>query len=124
MFQTDHRYGQSYLDSVVVEYVLAVGSSNPNPSPAAAWARFESAVRALPDKDEFGLVGKTALRLLGYHADLSTLLDEDDLESVRLFQRMMKLKADSVPGPATKRALIARLEERRFLGVASERPQA
>jgi hypothetical protein len=32
-----------------------------------------------------------------------------------LFQRMMRIAVDGVPGPITKGALVERLEERRFL---------
>ena len=116
LFSADQLYGRTMRDGIVIEYAKHAGSDNPNPPPDAAWKRFESAVRALPDKDEFGLVGKTALRLLGYYVvDLTSQLDTDESMSIWAFQKMMGLKTDSKPGPVTKRALIERLEDRGFL---------
>ena len=117
LFSSDLKYGQTVQDGIVIEYARKAGSENPNPPPVAAWKKFGSAVRALPEKDEFGLAGKTALRLLGYHVNdvVSDTLDTDEAMSVWVFQKMMGLKTDSKPGAITKRALIERLEDRGFL---------
>ena len=123
LFKADSKFGQTEMDWYAVDYARKAGSENPNPHPVAAWVRFGSALRALPEKDEFGLTGKTALRMLGYHVNdvSSDSLDTDEAMSVWIFQKMMSLKTDSKPGPVTKRALIERLEDRGFLEAQHER---
>lgn len=116
LLEHDERSGETLRDRLVIDHARVLGSETPHPSPAAAWARFESAVRALPGKRGFGATGKTGLAVLGYHvADLEESLDTDEAQSVWLFQRMMGLVKDSKPGPITKAALVHRLEYLGFL---------
>lgn len=111
LFDVDPLFGQTEVDGIVLKYAKMLGGEQPNPSMFSAWTRFKSAVRALPDKEGFGLVGKTALRILGYHVtSLENQLDLDELMTVGIFQKMMGLKVDSQPGPVTKRAILKRLE--------------
>lgn len=111
LFDVDPLFGQTVMDGVLIDYARKLDSERPNPLVLPSWERFRLAIRALPDKDGFGLEGKTALRMLGYHVtSLEDQLDLDELVSVGIFQRMMGLKVDSQPGPVTKRALVKRLE--------------
>jgi N-acetyl-anhydromuramyl-L-alanine amidase AmpD len=117
-FQMDEQFGQTELDGMVTDHVRLIGNVEASPSVVVAWDRFESAVRALPGKKgEFGPTGRTALRMLGYYVgELDRVtLDVQEITSVMLFQRMMRIAVDGVPGPITKGALVERLEERRFL---------
>jgi hypothetical protein len=90
------------------------------PSTEVAWSRFESAVRALGNGGEkFGRAGKTALKLLGYHVPTHTHeeMHDTDRTAIWLFQRAMGLKADQIPGPKMRQALIERLSDRGVLRV-------
>jgi len=87
------------------------------PSASAAWERCKSALQA----HEFGVWGKFALHALGYYMpsvlatdrkDLESALNSDEWTSVWLFQRMMGIATDGMPGPQTCRALLARLKDR------------
>jgi len=121
-FSGDRKFGIAMRDGAVIEHARVMGSENPNPLPAVAWTRFESAVRALPEKEDFGSTGRTALRLLGYYVKslAHESLDTEEAMSVWMFQRMMGLKTDSQPGPVTRRALVERLEDRGFLEAQHE----
>ena len=84
----------------------------------ASRSAFDNAMRILPSViDPFGALGKTALRILGYHtsslADVE--LDNSDFQSIWLFQRCNGLAADTKPGPNTRAALLARMIDRGFL---------
>jgi hypothetical protein len=93
-------------------------------SPGFAWDFFQKKiVEALTDdKYGFGVVGKTALRLLGYH--IPNYLDagrhDDDSSALWLFQKAMGLKPDSIPGPRTRKALLERLHDRGALMVPKQ----
>lgn len=116
LFEHDGRSGETLRDRLVIGHALALGSETPHPSPAVSWARFESAIRALPGKREFGVTGKTGLAVLGYYvAAMDEGLDTDEVQSVWLFQKMMGLTTDGKPGPITKGALVSRLEYLGFL---------
>lgn len=119
----DAVLSDSYARGRRNEYVLdlcdalALQSIDPRPGIKVAWERFESAIRALPGKPEFGVVGKCALRILGFHVSdpRSQTLDEHDKLSIWIFQKMMGLGTDGAPGPQTKQALVRRLEDRGYL---------
>lgn len=121
LYEVDPKYGKTMADGIILECVRKMGTDNPNPSVFSAWTRFWSAVKALPVKAEFGVVGKTALRLLGYYMQsLDDSLDTDELNSVWLFQKMMGLRTDSKPGPITKGALLERLASRGLMDGKAE----
>lgn len=83
-----------------------------------AWLRLRTKVHALisdPDM-AFGMVGKIALALLGYHIPtIVSDMNDADKAAVRIFQKMSGLKTDCIPGPATRAALEARLYDRGIL---------
>lgn len=117
-FQVDKQFGQTEMDSIVIDHARSMGGDDLNPSVVAAWERFDSAVRALPAKGlAFGATGRAALRLLGYYTRglVADRLDMHEITSVMMFQRMMRIQVDGIPGPVTKRSLVERLEECRFL---------
>ncbi len=91
-----------------------------SPSTEVAWTRFDSAVRAMgAGSGTWGTVGKTAMRLLGYHIQFLHLdMYDEDRTAVHVFQKMMGLKADAIPGPRTRKALVERLEDRGILAAA------
>lgn len=90
-----------------------------SPSREIAWERFSSAVRAMCNGSSWGTVGKTALRLLGYHIPrLHTDMYDEDRTALKIFQKLAGLKADSIPGPKTRKAIVARLEDRGILTAA------
>lgn len=116
LYDVDRLWGQTEVDGVVLDWARRVGDSDRNPSIFSAWTRYRVAAQALPVVNGFGLAGKVALRLLGYHiTDWTDRLDLDELASVAIFQRMMKIKVDGQPGPETKTALVSRLETQGLL---------
>lgn len=116
LYDVDRLWGQTEVDGVVLEYARLTGDPGRNPSIFSAWTRFRVAVRALPVVEGFGLAGKVALRLLGYHVtDWGDRLDPDELASVSIFQRSAGIKVDGQPGSETKKALVSRLEARGLL---------
>jgi hypothetical protein len=82
---------------------------------AESWAAFDQAMRLLPSQTGYSLVLKLALDLLGYWTLLLPELFEQDRESIQVFQTMMGLEADGVPGPITRQALLDRLVDRGLL---------
>jgi N-acetyl-anhydromuramyl-L-alanine amidase AmpD len=107
-YGTDPRYGEAVRDGLVIGWVKEQAREPlpQDPTPEAAWKRFEVAVRQLPnemDSDTFA----TGLCLLGYGGA--------GRGSVEIFQRMMGLKSDAVVGEKTCEALIERLEDRGIL---------
>lgn len=117
LFDMDRYAGRTERDGIVIEWAKLSDGAAPNPTPVEAWARFDAEVRALPgEPGKFGSVGKTALRLLGYHVgDLAGELVDEDLVSIGIFQKMAGLRTDSHPGLRTKEALVSRLVKKRFL---------
>jgi N-acetyl-anhydromuramyl-L-alanine amidase AmpD len=118
LFDMDRYAGRTERDGIVIEWAKLPGNETPNLTPAVAWAKFDAKVRALLGESGcFGPVGKTALRLLGYHvAELAGELSDEDLISLRIFQRMAGLpKPDGQPGVRTKEALVSQLVKKRFL---------
>jgi len=112
----------------MVQRVVAVLSGLAEVSPAdIAWDRFRSAVHTLPVKDDgFQPWGKLALWLLGYYVpsierygllseNLSSALDDAEVESVKVFQRLVGLTSDGIPGVDTRWALLERLKDRGIL---------
>lgn len=65
-------------------------------------------------KLSFTPLGRVALSLLGYHVYSIPVLDmqPEDLESVRIFQRMAGCTVDGDPGSETREALLSRLLDR------------
>ena len=95
-----------------------IGRKEELPSPVVSWTRFESAFKAMVNDghSKFGAVGKTALSLLGYyipviHDDMA----DEDRTALWLFQKLMGLKADSIPGRQTRKALLERMIDRGIL---------
>jgi len=106
-FGSDPRFYEVELDGMVIYWVKGLSAEplSRDPSPKAAWTRFESAFRALPnemDEDTFAV----GLSLLGY-AGASRA-------SVEIFQKMMGLRVDAIVGTATCEALIDRVVDRGF----------
>lgn len=108
-------YCDRLRESAVQDVVAAMAGQRP--SAEVAWQRFDAAIRALPDRSAFGLVGKLALYLLGYHVHglLEPVLHAEDVVGVQAFQRLMGLKVDGEPGRLTKQALVRRLVDRGVL---------
>jgi N-acetyl-anhydromuramyl-L-alanine amidase AmpD len=116
LFQHEPDSGKLLRDEVVMDHLHLIATVTKPVLPRVAWMRFSSAMRALPSKSGFGVTGKTGLKLLGYHVtSLDEGLDTDELLSVWIFQKMMGLKTDMVPGPLTKAALVDRLDYLGFL---------
>ncbi len=90
------------------------------PSDEVAWQRFGSALKAMGSgSGAWGVVGKTALRLLGYHVPkLHTDMYDEDRIAVQVFQKLMGLKPDAIPGPRTRKALMERLGDRGVIEAA------
>jgi len=114
-------------DQIVREYAAALvpmerdetGTFVPSelPSPGVAWARFHSSVQQLVNGKPFGIVGKTALKLLGYHVPTHISADMHDTDRIALwiFQKSQGLKPDQVPGPKTRKVILDRLYDRGIL---------
>lgn len=118
-YRNNFLYGQEWRDSLIQNWAASLlGSSEAiirmDIKEEVAWSRFGSAVNAFVDHRGFGPLGRVMLALLGYYfsGSIDGDVSEDDIESVRLFQRLMGLYVDGKPGPITKRALIARLADR------------
>jgi len=124
----DPRFGQSDRDSMVVRVVRAVAGrpESPgaaDPTPETAWARFKSGFQAsMVNGGSFGVWGKLALWLLGYH--VSSIkegeladggMDSEDIQSVWMFQRLMGITTDGNPGIVTREKLWNRLKDRGFI---------
>ena len=88
------------------------------PSAEISWLRFQTKVLGLVDAPEtpFGPVGKIALALMGYHTTgYGPDMGEEDRAAVKIFQRMMGIRGDAVPGPTTRKAVVDRLYDRGIL---------
>lgn len=107
-------------DDVVLSLMNALGDKRD--SYGIAWHFFQrKVVEALTEhKLGFGVVGKTALKLLGYHVPhyLDIHMHDDDRLVFWLFQKAMNLKPDSIPGPRTRKALLERLHDRGVLVIS------
>lgn len=116
VFQSIPHFSDDNRDSVVRDWAASVAETYPEvPSLEVSWARFASALRGIIANKErpFGSVGKVALTLLGYHIPLpDSEMHDEDKKAVWLFQRMMGLKTDSIPGSRTRAMLLTRLEDR------------
>jgi N-acetyl-anhydromuramyl-L-alanine amidase AmpD len=114
-YDCNPAYAAQQFDAYVTDAVAAMAGVRP--SREVAWQRFDAAIRALPERAEFGIMGKLALKLLGFHITALAVpeLDSDDLTSIWVFQKLMGLKTDSQPGKMTKQAIVQRLVDRGFL---------
>jgi len=117
MAYQDIMYGQDWRDTLVQNWATELADGSGQPTVSVAWARYRSALAAFPDRDALGSVGLVGLALLGYYFDgtISNWMTRGDVESVKLFQRLMGLSVDGDPGPNTKRALVKRLADRGIL---------
>lgn len=83
-----------------------------------AWAKFMAAILSTFENAEFGALGKTALRMLGYAmSPLSCGVLHSDIVSIQRFQKMMKLKVDGMPGPITRRGILERMGMKGFFKI-------
>lgn len=128
-YRGDPRWGQSDRDTMVVRVVRAMAGrpetpGAADPSPETAWARFKSGFQATLTNGEtpFGVWGKLALWLLGFH--VSSLkegelrdpdLDSEDCQSVWIFQRLAGITTDGKPGKVTRENIWKRLQDRGFI---------
>lgn len=118
-FNMDYCDGKSWRDDLVVGWWREV-MGNLGMGATEAWFALGQVLRSqfLKSRSGFGILGKVAMQLLGYYVGdpLSPTLGVDEERGVEVFQKMMKLKVDGIPGVQTKAALVSRLEERGILG--------
>lgn len=65
----------------------------------------------------FGSLGKTCLRLLGYRIPhpLNPMLEPEDVEAIRVFQRLVGIQGDGRPGYVTRHEVCSRMADRGFI---------
>jgi N-acetyl-anhydromuramyl-L-alanine amidase AmpD len=110
--------GQVWRENAIIDWVRWLAEDlELYPDPEVATARLQSHLLTWKDAGPFEVTGKTALHLLGYHltSRLDSDLDSDEIQTIRIFQRMMGLQEDGDPGPKTRAAIIERLEDRGIL---------
>lgn len=115
-FKDDPQYGGCWRVGLAMEWAALVAYSCDS---ITAWDKFAGDLRGrfLKGGQIFGSLGKAALQALGYYTSppLGGGLMSEGRHSVEIFQRMMGLKVDGLPGINTRRALVSRLEERGIL---------
>lgn len=111
----DPDYGKTLRTKLILDWWQPAE----RPPDETIWDEFTKTLPDFVDTPDFGFgsFGKLCLRLLGYHVDDFTTFDltPADLDSVWIFQRMMGLETDRVPGPKTRRAIVDRLTDRGFV---------
>lgn len=118
-FQANTRDGQTWRDTLAHSWVSDV-LGQPGRSTEDAWREMGLVLRGpfMKSNAGFGLLGRTVLRLLGYFASPTfENLTDDERRSIEVFQRMMRLRVDGIPGINTKAGLVLRLEEQGILPV-------
>lgn len=121
-FRVDPGYMIRIRDGIVLDWYLSQpGAMLGERALDEAQKRFAGAVYELGAGQSwskaFGAVGKTCLRLLGYYIPDPTnpLLDPDDVEAIRVFQRMVGITGDGRPGYVTRHEVWARMTDRGLL---------
>lgn len=117
-FEADILNGQVWRDGALIDWARWKAEDlSVNPEPKVANARFQSHLDSWTRDTLFGVTGKTALYLLGYHMTrrLDSDLDTDEIQAIKIFQRMMGLKDDGQPGEKTRAAIVDRLVDRAIL---------
>lgn len=117
-YAVDVSFMEHARDNIVLSWARHAGvalSSDAQAACVEAWRAYSQRWDAayLAGQTAFGMVGKVGLWLLGYALD--SLSEEEyplDVESVRVFQTLMGLQVDGVPGAKTRAALQSRLIDR------------
>jgi len=116
-FYTTKRHDELLLDWYLAQPGVVAGDR----APVEAQQRFTTEVYELGATQSwqkvFGALGKTCLRMLGYcipHPS-NPMLEPEDVEAVRIFQRLVGIRGDGRPGYVTRHEVCSRMVDRGFI---------